>query len=263
MHRTSLRGRVAAALTLILTPLGHAPLPAIAAPPSVSCGRTGTTLEVTLSADDLADPATTRIAVLDRAGTIGVEDGLATGVWLPCDGSTTANVELIRVLGSPVADEVWISEDGGGGRPFAFPSSVRFEVSLGGQEGSSVPDGDLLGLGVRRDGGAASIGGTGFALGPATGIHDGAELAVLDLGFFREGSGRVLLDASGAPPGLPVVLSGGAAPDVLLGGSGDDVLFGYAGADLLDGGPGEDVLLGGLGRDRCLRGEDVGSCELG
>lgn len=259
MHRTSGRGRIAA-LLLPLLPLilVAATTPASATPPSVTCSRVGTTLDVFLQADDPTATASARIAVLDRAGRIGVEDGVASGVWLACD-ATVANVSLIRVTGSPVADEVWISEDGGDARPYPFPSSVAFEVALGGQDGSAPGDGDLLGLAVRRDGGSASLGATGLSLGRASGTHDGVEFAYLDLGFSRDGSGRASLDASAAT--IPVLLLGGPSTDVLRGGAGDDFLAGYAGSDLLDGGGGDDDVDGGAGRDRCA-GESTLGCEV-
>lgn len=260
MDRISARGRVAAAIALFLSlfPIS----PALAADPSVSCSLEDGVLQVALSAGDLG--ATTSIVVLDRSGSIGVEDGLDTGRWLDCGGASLSGVSTIRVRGSELQDEVRISEEGsGGGRSLPFPSSVAFDVDLGGSEDILEPgDGDILTLIVRPTGGSASIGEAVFGLGATTGIYSDVEVGFMYVGWFRRGTGGSLLDASGAPSTTSVRLAGGAGRDVLLGGDGDDTLNGFGASDLLDGGAGTDTLIGGAGRDRCQNGEDHGGCEI-
>lgn len=264
MDRITVRGRVAATSALLLSLC--APTTARAAEPSVACSLTGDVLTVTLTAGDLSGSpvgAEAWITIVDRAGTIGVRS-YVPGALTPvdCGGARVRDLATIAVVGSDAVDILRISEEGAGGRSFAFPSSVAFDVDLGDELGTD-PFGDLLELVVRPEGGSAAIGDGTFALGAASGSLADAETGVLRIGttLRRTGAGGVVLDGSGVPDGFDLVLTGGTGADVLRGGPADDVLTGAEGSDLLDGGAGTDALLGGPGRDRCAGGEDVASCE--
>lgn len=263
-RNASVRGRVAATLAIFLTLC--APTTAHAAAPSVSCDRSGDVLTVTLTPGDAGGTAVgteVRIAVLDRAGTVGVRQVLdAALVPVDCGGVRVGDLATIAVVGSAGEDLVRISEEGSGGRSFGFPSSIAFDLDLGGAEGSLV--GDLLELVVRPEGGTASIGDGVFSLGASGGSFADVEYGILRAGpaLRRSGTGPLVLDGSAAPTALDLTLQGAASSDVLRGGAGDDTLLGYEGADVLEGGDGTDLLLGGPGRDRCSGGEEgSSSCE--
>lgn len=260
MVRTSGRAWSAAAIATALVLL--APAPALAASQSVSCSLSDRVLHVSLTAGDAI--ASTRIVVLDRSGTIGVEDGMDSGSWLDCDGARLSDVSTISVTGSELQDEVVISESGrGGDRSFPFPPTVAFDLDLGASDDIADPaDGDILTLGIRASGGSASIGDGVFGLGAALGEYSGVEVGLIYVNRGSRGAGPSTMDASEAPSSTSVLLFGGTGKDVLLGGAGDDLLFGNEAGDLLDGGGGYDALIGGPGRDRCLDGDEFDTCEI-
>lgn len=238
VSRFSLVLAVAAAPLVTLAPLAHA------AP--VDCSYTKSKKLVTITIDDAA--STGWLVVERQVGTSKIGYRAEGEEWKGCEGARTGDTDKVKVIGSTLSEEIYLSLENGAFAPGASRegsgvSEIEFVLDLG--DGT-----DRVGL-VGGDGNDR----LGFPRGTQGMLNGDGDVDVTMTGVDRwelyGNDGTDLLDGRGAPS---VRIWGGSGPDRLTGGAGDDDLYGDdngepGGNDVLVGGAGEDSLNGYLGDD--------------
>jgi Ca2+-binding RTX toxin-like protein len=146
------------------------------------------------------------------------------------------SVDVVRVLGRPVTDRVYVNKLSQG-------TATVDVIDSNGDGTVNVFLQEVERVGIRSLGGNDRIGVSGSAYG-ALGALEPARLPLT----LKSGSGNdeltggIKSDTEVAGPGNDD-LSGGAGPDLLKGQGGSDRLNGNAGSDTCNGGPGADTLI--------------------
>lgn len=256
VSRVSLVLALSAATLSTMAPL------ASAAP--IDCQYVKSKKLVTITIDN-AD--TTGWLVIERElGTTRIGYTAEGDSWKGCEGARTTTTNKIKVVGSTLSEEIYLSLENGAFAPGASAegsgaSEIEFELDLGAGTDSVT---------LRGGGGADRLGFPKAGQAALNGDSD-VDVAIsgIDRWYIEGGEGNDVLDGRGAPS-VQVFgnegadrLTGGAGPDglygddggspgkddVLVGGDGDDGLYGYLGNDTLVGGDGDDSLSGYEGRD--------------
>lgn len=174
--------------------------------------------------------------------------------WKRCEDARITNTNKVKVNGSSLSEEIYLSLENGPFTPGASneksgAAEIEFDLNLGdGTDSLWLVGGD------RNDF-------LGFPKSGQANLNGDADVDVvargLDRWYLQGGSGNDTLNGRGAPT---VQIWGGEGADRLYGGPGNDDLYGDDGGepgrdDLLVGNGGNDDLNGYLGDDTLLGGD--------
>jgi len=180
--------------------------------------------------------------ILKRSGTQLLVNGAA------CSGALTTNTSRISVLGTFKHQSVKLDLGGGalapgwGAKPGVRADIAEIKLALALYDGTPVT--------ITGGPGADTIraGKSGVLLDRDSDVDltiSGGSLVAIDGGAGDDNLSAGGGDATGAPLGNAVNITGGAGNDTLVGGDRGERLDGGDGSDKVDGGAGDDVLVGG------------------